>query len=189
MYKSHVAMGLWPTQEDWLKASDLLKTRTQGLEKQSDSTKEFGFFEFMFCVLFILERVGVKSLINANDLMNCLENLYNENKLFYPSAVFRNAWEDIFENKDEEFSPAQKFFNHLKKIQMIRFIYGRENVLVFCTSDYASSEAKTYFYENLDSACRILKNSQYCDKYIAQISFVAKDLLMVMHKGDLGNEW
>ncbi|MHB9019981.1 MAG: hypothetical protein ACYC3G_03920 [Minisyncoccota bacterium] len=184
---SHVAMGNWPTQEDWEKARHLLELEISKSKELKEPVREIGFFEFMTCVLFVLEKVGVKSLVNANDVMNCLEKLYEENMLFYPSHIFRGAWEEKLGENGKEISLAKKFFMHLKEIQMVSFIYGRENVLVLCSSDYASEDTKKHFHSNLELASYLFKNQKENQKYILQIFFVAKDLLMAMHKGDVGN--
>lgn len=184
---SHVAMGNWPTQEDWARAQDLLLVEVSKSKELVGPVKEMGFFEFMICVLFVLEKVGVKSLVNASDVMNCLENLYKANALFYPSSIFRGAWVNKASANEKEVSVAKSFFLHLKDIQMISFIYGRENVLVLTSSDYTSEETKKRFHRNLSSACNALNGFKDKDKYISQIFFVAKDLLRAMNKGDVGN--
>jgi len=184
---SHVAMGNWPTQEDWARAQDLLLAEISKSKEFVGPVKEVGFFEFMICVLFVLEKVGVRSLVNASDVMNCLESLYKTNALFYPSSVFRDAWINKENANEKEMSVAKSFFLHLKDIQMIGFIYGRENVLVLTSSDYTSEETKKRFHCNLSSACSALNSFKDKDKYVSQIFFVAKDLLMAMNKGGVGN--
>lgn len=184
---SHVAMGSWPTQENWKKAQDILLLEISRSKKRTEPLREMGFFEFMICVLFILEKVGVKSLVNVYDVMNCLEKLYDTNATFYPSHIFRGAWKDGSGTNEKEISAVKSFFIYLKEIQMAKLIHGRENVLILCSSDYASEETKKHFHYSLDLACCFLKNREENKKYISQIFFVAKDLLLAMHRGDVGN--
>ena len=154
---SHVAMGNWPTQEDWEKAQNILLSEISKSKEQTEPLKEISFFEFMICVLFILERVGVKSIVNTNDVMNCLEQLYDDNRTFYPSHIFRGAWKDSQTTIGNGTSIAEIFFEYLKEIQMVSFVGGRENVLVLCSSNYASEGTKKRFYCDLESACNLLK--------------------------------
>ena len=184
---SHVAMGNWPTQEDWKKAQDLLLAEISKSKERNEPLKEINFFEFMICVLFILERVGVKSIVNAVDVMNCLERLYDANATFYPSHIFRGAWKDEPGENGKEISAVKNFFIYLKEIQMAKLIHGRENVLVLCSSDYASEETKKHFHYSLDLACYLFKYHKENKKYISHIFFVAKDLLRAMTKKDIEN--
>lgn len=188
MQNSHIAMGNWPTQEDWAKAQDLLLAEIAKSKEQTGPLKDISFFEFMFCVLFILEKVGVKSLVNAGDVMNCLERLYADNATFYPSHIFRGAWKEGLGTNGKEVSVAKSFFIYLKDIQMVNSVCGRENVLILCSSDYASEETKKRFYCDLELACSTINGSEENKKYISQIFFVAKDLLRAMHKRDVGND-
>ena len=184
---SHVAMGNWPTQEDWKKAQDLLLSEISKSKERTEPLKEINFFEFMICVLFILEKVGVKSLVNAYDVMNSLEKLYGVNATFYPSHIFRGAWKDEPGENGKEISAVKNFFIYLKEIQMAKLIHGRENVLVLCSSDYASEETKKHFHYSLDLACYLFKYHEENKKYISHIFFVAKDLLRAMTKKDIEN--
>jgi|GEM_PF-2083018 len=185
---NHVAMGTWPTQEDWLNSEKLLLAEIHK-SKEGHNKSFIDFSEFMICVLFILEKVGVKAIVNANDMMNCLEKLYDVNRLFYPSDIFRGAWLDIREVNTEADSRAKIFLNHLKEIRMIRSVHGKENVLLLCSSDYASEEMKKLFHFDLENACFIFNKFEKNKKFISQISFVAKDLLLALHKGEMKNNW
>ena len=44
---SHVAMGNWPTQEDWKKAQDLLLSEIAKSKERAEPLKEISFFEFI----------------------------------------------------------------------------------------------------------------------------------------------
>lgn len=186
---SHVALDKIPRQEDWKRAEVALLSEIDLSKKRPNTLLKVGFSEFVICSFFLLEKVGVKALVNARDVMNCMEMLYKKNKLFYPSNIFRGAWEGIeIDGKEYCGSTAKKFFDYLKRAGLVRSIHGREDVLIFCTSNYASEDAKRFFHKNLEMACGFFKKSEN-KKYLTQISFLAKDLLMAMRKGDVGNEW
>ncbi len=186
---SHVALDKIPTQEDWQKAEAMLLAEISLSKNQPNAALKVGFSEFVICSFFLLEKIGVKALVNAKDVMNCMEVLYEKNKLFYPSDIFRGAWESI-EVGGKEYcgSTAKKFFNYLKETGLVRSVHGREDVLIFCTSNYASEDAKKCFHQDLETACGFFRKPEN-KKYLTQISFLAKDLLIAMRKGEVGNGW
>lgn len=180
---SSVVMGKWPTHEDWMKAEGLLLEEISRSKKQNNCFVRFNFFEFMACVLFFLEKVGVRKLVGANDTMDHLEKIYHDNGLFYSSRIFRGAWSDIdtLGMIGNGASPAKCFLGHLDEIGMISSACGRENISLWSISDRGNEETRKLFRRDLESACCILR----CEKnrkYISQIRWMAYALLKAMHE-------
>ncbi|MDO8442897.1 MAG: hypothetical protein Q7S81_01380 [bacterium] len=185
--ENHVAIGKLPTQEDWAKAKGLLLKEISRLEKWNylSVPVEPNFSEFMMCVLFLMEKVGVQELMSANDTMRYLEKIYNENGLFYPVRIFRGAWSetDMPGMITKRASIAECFIERLKEIGMVQLIHEKEIIFLGSLSSGASEELKTARRFFLEHAWRVFgqKNNE---KYISQISWVAYALFMAMYKGN-----
>lgn len=184
--ENYVVIGKPPTHEDWARAKDLLlKEILSRSEKPGGHSAEPNFSEFMICVLFLLEVVGVQQLMSAHDTMRYLERIYDKNGLFYPVKIFRGAWSEIGMpgTTKKRASIAGCFIERLKEIGMIQFIHEREIIFLGFLSSGDSEERKTSRRFFLEHAWRVFgqKNNQ---KYISQISWVAHGLLMAMREGN-----
>jgi hypothetical protein len=184
----HVAIERFPAHEDWARAQGLfLKLISISKGRNVPPFIEINFFGFMVCVLFILEKVGVKKLMSAKDTMRCLEKIYHENELFYPSRIFRGAWPNIDTlGMKNDASTAKGFLERLNEMGMISSACGRENISLWVISDRGNEETRKLFCRDLELACRILKCEQN-KKYISQISWVAYNLLKAMTEGEMEN--
>ena len=186
MQTNCLVMGKWPAHEDWVTAQRLLLEEMSKLKKRNIPSKEISFFEFMICVLFLWEKIGVRSITNANDMMDCLKGVYHSNGLFYSSRIFRKAWADTGADGNG-ISMARSFFKHLKDMGMVRSICGRENVLVLCSSGHVSEETRKQFYRDLEFASFVFNGSEKNKKYISKIRWMAYALLSAMREGNKEN--
>lgn len=168
-----------PTQEDWIKAKNIFSEKIASAEERNEFSQEIHFHYFILAVLFIMEKVGVKSIVNIDDLMNCLKETYEQNALFYPGRIFRKSWESSGSTIANGASLAELFCEYLREIEMVRPLFGMNDVLIFCSVNYASEKAKDNFYRDMQTAFGILKCKQN-EKYISQIAWVAYDLIQAM---------
>ena len=127
----HINLEQMPSETDWQRAcesflEDIVKTDIDSffIGEHKDYRKrilerdKFQFNEFVDCILFLLEKVGVQFIDNVNDLDEHLRKTYyrkgqeGEFAQFYLDEIFMEAWWSRAGPGDGYASIAETYFSH-----------------------------------------------------------------------------
>lgn len=164
-----------PIEDDWWKAYRWTVLCCNFNAKMIKSNLTFD--DFMNCVLFLIEAVGIKKINSAYDLFFHLKELYSEKKNdkfgHYPKEIFESAWKIWL--RDKVSIASDYFFKHC--------LIERENdYFVLCLGRVGSQPRQAWadFCENLEKRVFPKFKSPKNAKYLPCIMQVARDLVEVL---------
>ncbi len=112
--KRHVDIPSLPIEEDWRDVYDALLRSVEKAKVTVPAMKDLcpSFGDLVDMVLFLLSKVGVKTIDSLHNLEHHLKELYNQNldSDFYPDDIFVDAWTEGSDSAGGSASPAESYF-------------------------------------------------------------------------------
>ena len=179
--------GIVPNAKTWEKAKNLLLKEIKEVKRPGANMSEyFAFSDFMYCIFFVLAKVGVKEIRNDYYMMDCLQNLYYQKRTKkngeYTDKMFSFVWSNPGGPGGGYASVAESFCTRLLG-SISHWAYGHGNVIKLGESNDLSKNQQRFFDDRFHEACRALTRRKN-KKYISIIMPIARDLLEAMRKGE-----